>query len=657
MEFRILLFFSLVGLLALATLCLSEGGNLQAEPMGLFKTRLFDAMSRKIELMNANKGNFKRPEEKAAFSEDKLEDEEEGQRFSSTNDTDAEKAVSDPDSPNQTYGVIVDCGSSGTRAHLYEWDTNKSYPELLHDIEPMRDENGKPITKKVVPGLSSLADTPEEANDYIQPIIDFVVSKIPAHRLPYTGVYILATAGMRLLDEETQRRIMTDIAWHLKRNYNFVHVTTSVISGADEGMYQWISVNAKAKRFLDANTNPKTPTYAVVEMGGASIQVTYQLRPGMEQLLNDWLKDSPEAMAAVKSQIVEPQISRAEEEHNFRLVSVTFLGLGGNSAREAYIDMLIKNRSMKWLFKMSDKLFATRFTSPIDKNNVMQILDPCMPKGSSEIMYKPLSMLESKKKTVGFYLDDDEPTIKVEIKGTSRYSVCKAQIRKFLQRAKDERMNCKENEACSMSLIGHNFIPWHRFDFRGLSDFYYTTSSMLELSGRYNHKEILTKTRHICFSSYSELLRQYPDANKADESRVRRECWKAVFIDTFLLEGLRMPATFKNFKTVNEIEGDDLEWTLGAVLDKSLSLERATSGTKIWSKLSEHVVEKARGNRLGELKDLVYGEKINPVDFIVAPAPNSPVTISIESGLPDAGRIGMIEAEAPLTETGVKKKA
>jgi len=51
-------------------------------------------------------------------------------------------------------------------------------------------------------GLDTFADHPEDASDYLFPLLKFAASHIPPQQHKETLLYILATAGMRLLSEE-----------------------------------------------------------------------------------------------------------------------------------------------------------------------------------------------------------------------------------------------------------------------------------------------------------------------------------------------------------------------------------------------------------------------------------------------------------------------
>lgn len=61
--------------------------------------------------------------------------------------------------PALNYGVMVDCGSSGSRVFVYYWPPHNGNPHTLLDIRQMKDRDHRPVVKKIKPGedLSNLA--------------------------------------------------------------------------------------------------------------------------------------------------------------------------------------------------------------------------------------------------------------------------------------------------------------------------------------------------------------------------------------------------------------------------------------------------------------------------------------------------------------------
>lgn len=70
--------------------------------------------------------------------------------------------ATDTNNPNLNYGIVVDCGSSGSRIFVYCWPRHNGNPHDLLDIKQMRDKTRKPVVMKIKPGISEFASSPEK---------------------------------------------------------------------------------------------------------------------------------------------------------------------------------------------------------------------------------------------------------------------------------------------------------------------------------------------------------------------------------------------------------------------------------------------------------------------------------------------------------------
>lgn len=55
------------------------------------------------------------------------------------------------------YGVVIDCGSSGSRVFVYCWPPHNGDPHQLLDIRLLHDSNGNPSVMKTEPGTCSVS--------------------------------------------------------------------------------------------------------------------------------------------------------------------------------------------------------------------------------------------------------------------------------------------------------------------------------------------------------------------------------------------------------------------------------------------------------------------------------------------------------------------
>lgn len=60
--------------------------------------------------------------------------------------------ATDTSNHNLNYGLVVDCGSSGSRVFVYCWPRHNGNPHDLLDIRQMRDQHRKPVVMKIKPG-------------------------------------------------------------------------------------------------------------------------------------------------------------------------------------------------------------------------------------------------------------------------------------------------------------------------------------------------------------------------------------------------------------------------------------------------------------------------------------------------------------------------
>lgn len=51
------------------------------------------------------------------------------------------------------YGIVIDCGSSGSRVFIYYWPPHNGNRDELLQIKQMKDPRGNPVRMKIKPGI------------------------------------------------------------------------------------------------------------------------------------------------------------------------------------------------------------------------------------------------------------------------------------------------------------------------------------------------------------------------------------------------------------------------------------------------------------------------------------------------------------------------
>ena len=201
------------------------------------------------------------------------------------------KEYTRPDCNTTLWGVIIDAGSSGSRAHIYSWQRGRIL-ETIREISHI----------KRSPGLSSYHHA-DHASQSLTKLLKHAKSVVPSICEAQTPVYVFATAGLRLTPTIRRREILESVRNMLRAGpYAFADKNVRVLPGSEEAEYDWISVNVARKSLISVESNGKTinapeqeESVGVIDLGGASSQIAYETE-------------------AVKSQI--PQIRSIALHHN-----------------------------------------------------------------------------------------------------------------------------------------------------------------------------------------------------------------------------------------------------------------------------------------------------------------------------------------------------
>lgn len=162
---------------------------------------------------------------------------------------------------------MVDAGSSGTRAHVFQWNPKSSPPNII----PYPNRSYGAVIKSHIP-LSSAANDTKAIRKIFEPVIIEATRVIPPDFYSSTKFYVFATAGLRLLPVSDQAIILELTTQYLSERSPFVIKSKNIriMSGCEEALYGWISVNhLKMSRKAELGS---------LDMGGASLQVAFKVK-------------------------------------------------------------------------------------------------------------------------------------------------------------------------------------------------------------------------------------------------------------------------------------------------------------------------------------------------------------------------------------------
>ncbi|KAM3622861.1 uncharacterized protein V6R79_004025 [Siganus canaliculatus] len=406
--------------------------------------------------------------------------------------------ATDVQNPALNYGIVVDCGSSGSRVFVYYWPPHNGNPHTLLDIRQMKDHDRKPVVKKIKPGISTMAKKPAQASDYLEPLLSFAAAHVPRNKHKETPLYILCTAGMRLLPESQQAAILEDLVTDVPLEFDFLFSRShaEVISGKQEGVYAWIGINFVLGRFDHADEEDSTVevttgaqnqppisrrrTVGIMDMGGASLQIAYEVPSAISF-------SSPQEEEAGKSVLADFNLGCDVEhtQHVYRVYVATFLGFGGNMARQRYEDQLVNNTVAK------NRFLTTQMGLSEDK----PYLDPCLPPDLSDTVVRGNHTL---------YL-----------RGQGDWARCQEAVRPFLG---------LQNGTMSPGGVYQAPINFSNSEFYGFSEFFYCTDDVLRMGGQYDSEKYSRAAMDYCSTKWS-ILKQRLDnklfSQQADMGRLR----------------------------------------------------------------------------------------------------------------------------------------
>lgn len=257
-----------------------------------------------------------------------------------------------PGCTDRDFVVMIDAGSSGSRVHVYEFDTCQSPPILIKETFEM-----------LKPGLSSYDTDTVGAAKSLDKLLDVAVQTVPKDKQGCTPVAVKATAGLRLLGEEKSKNILAEVRSHLENDYPFAVVEgdgISIMDGSDEGVYAWITAN-----YLLGNigSSEKNPTAAIFDLGGGSTQIVFE-----PEFQND---------GAIAEGDHKYDLSFGSRD--FTLYQHSHLGYGLFQGRNKINGLVVESELQK-----NTKLQASKFTSKKDlkgKKAEITLSNPCISPG------------------------------------------------------------------------------------------------------------------------------------------------------------------------------------------------------------------------------------------------------------------------------------
>lgn len=447
------------------------------------------------------------------------------------------------DSFEWSYGVIIDAGSTGSRLFLYRWRTISE--NKLIEIHPVVDSYNKPVVKKINPGLSSFASSPNNATGYIRPLLDYAINYVPKNKIYYTPIFIFATAGMRLLPLSTQEAILTNLRANLPlvTPMQVIPENIQVIQGKWEGIYSWIAVNYILGRFdVNKSRTNRRATVGMADMGGASVQLAFEVDQ----------QDSSR-----KENYEEVNLGCNNDDlYRYRLFVTTFLGYGVNEGLHKYEE------------------FLSRSLVNTNESSLIVVRDPCMPVNLVRVV-------------------EEEIGSQFALKGSGDWDKCVASLSKLINTSSNTE--CLK-EKCFLGKVVAPKQSLSSMELYGFSEYWFSLEDVLDLGGTYNLSAVSIKARRFCRQKWSNIRSHMALYPKADEIRLRSQCFKSAWVTAVLHSGFNVDRISNHFQSVLDINGQEVQWALGAMLYHLRCVPLRDSQRNLWRARRRGLENGSRGS-------------------------------------------------------------
>ncbi|KXN69897.1 hypothetical protein CONCODRAFT_79088 [Conidiobolus coronatus NRRL 28638] len=409
------------------------------------------------------------------------------------------------------YAIVIDAGSSGSRVMIYSWNLDKGKKSELVKIETGT-QDGKDWNEKIKPGLSTFGkddkkDKKEELNVYLDKLATFAKAKVPKSKWEKTPLYLLGTAGLRLLPKENSDLLLDTVCVYFQEKTKFIvedcGKQVTIIDGTTEGAYGWLSLNYLEKTL----TKEGDKTIGFLDMGGASTQIAFLPNNHLEGGADDVDEDSLYAIHLKTA---------GGEAWDYKISSYSFLDFGINRAQDRYLEHLEKMAE-----NSEDK----------------KIKDACFLPG---------------------YSKDNGKFTHV---GDGNYEKCQKAVLPIL----------KKDAACTKKPCIFNGVHLPKFDmnkdrFMGVSEYYYTTKDLLKTDGGVFNSDLFnSKAAEFCKTPLKELEEKNPDLSDFDKENLPFTCFKATWLNTVLHDGFGLDKS-DVFESINDVGIWEVSWTLGALI-------------------------------------------------------------------------------------------
>ncbi|KAL6503772.1 hypothetical protein OROGR_025695 [Orobanche gracilis] len=429
------------------------------------------------------------------------------------------------------FYVVLDCGSTGTRVYVYKADGNhreddrlpilvKSLPESFQ--MKSGSQRGRAYNRmETEPGFDKLVHNISGLKKAIKPLIRWASKQIPKKSHKTTSLFLYATAGVRRLSSTDSEWLLNN-AWSILKSSPFLikREWVKIITGTEEAYYGWIALNYYTGVL---GSIPKKETYGALDLGGSSLQVTFENNLSSHD---------------------ETNLKLSIGSVNHHLSAYSLSGYGLNDAFDKSVAHLLKK-----LPRISN---ADLFSGKVE------IKHPCLQTSYKE-QYAcshcaSLRLKDGSSPVEGKNLDEKGKSgVFVQLIGSPKWDECSLLAKAAVNFS--EWSNLKPGIDCELNPCAlPDNLPRPIGQFYAMSGFY-VVYRFFNLTPKANLDDLLEKGREFCEKSWGVARKSV-----VSQPFIEQYCFRAPYVVLLLREGLHITDS-------DVIVGSgSITWTLGVAL-------------------------------------------------------------------------------------------
>lgn len=363
---------------------------------------------------------------------------------------------------------------------------------------------------------------PVNMSTYFDPCISQLTGFIDS--VKPTPIFMGATAGMRLLNltqpdlvdklfDSFAKYINEDLNKRKELNRKFDLKLSSIITGSEEGLFSWVTANHLLDNLLPKGGSETTKTCAMLDMGGASAQIAYEISNNSIESTNP--------VSSVRLYGIDHKVKSSSN-----------LCFGVDQARLRLYSMLRLTKGPKNVY-----------------------VNPCAPTGSSVNVSR--SELDGNKciETISpSEFSEDFYTFE----GGSNPSECNELVEKLVNPDL-----CKRTYFWCPTIESSNAID--NVSIVALSSYFYSSNILkLDDSGSIIKDRFINESNHYCSLTLNEAVK-FNDRVQAKYAD--KYCFQLKYIQNTLLNVYKLGSDWTNVVFKEKIGSASLGWSLGLMIN------------------------------------------------------------------------------------------